>query len=226
MSSYTISPYRYERKWIITNQNFDEVFISLKRSKLFFVSQHNDRNINSLYFDDSSLSTIHQKLDGINDKEKFRLRWYGDNKVLKDPKLEVKYKNGFLVKKKFIKVNELNNLKFFYNKNLEIIDRHINKVLNFKNKLEPILSTHYKRSYFISSNGLIRATLDRNLRSFLLTKNKDKNICKSYNEIILEVKYDLNLDTYVRNNLRNISVLLAKNSKYVNGAVNNADFFA
>ena len=99
MSSYTISPYRYERKWIITNQNFDEVFISLKRSKLFFVSQHNDRNINSLYFDDSSLSTIHQKLDGINDKEKFRLRWYGDIKVLKDPKLEVKYKNGFLVQK-------------------------------------------------------------------------------------------------------------------------------
>ena len=73
---------------------------------------------------------------------------------------------------------------------------------------------------------MIRATLDRNIRSFLLIKNKDKNICKSYNEIILEVKYDLNLDSYVRNNLRNISVLLAKNSKYVNGAVNNADFFA
>ena len=32
-----------------------------------------------------------------------------------------------------------------------------------KNKLSPVLTTHYLRSYFISSNDLVRATIDINL---------------------------------------------------------------
>ena len=45
---------------------------------------------------------------------------------------------------------------------------------------------------------------------------------KEFKEIILEIKYDTNLDIYVRNNLKHISSRLSKNSKFVNSATINA----
>ena len=85
-----------------------------------------------------------------------------------------------------------------------------------------MLTTHYLRSYFISSNDLVRATVDINLKSLPLYKNSNINIFKEFKEIILEIKYDTNLDIYVRNNLKQISSRLSKNSKFVNSATINA----
>ena len=74
------------------------------------------------------------------------------------------------------------------------------------------------RSYFISANKLVRSTVDRNLKSLSLYNNRNLNIIKEYKDIILEFKYDLNLDDYVRSNLGNISARISKNSKFVNAA--------
>ncbi|MDB4845965.1 hypothetical protein OAH88_02205, partial [Candidatus Pelagibacter sp.] len=62
------------------------------------------------------------------------------------------------------------------------------------------------------------STVDRNLKSLLLHKNRNLNIIKEYKDIILELKYDLNLDKYVRNNLSEMSARFSKNSKFVNAA--------
>ena len=94
----------------------------------------------------------------------------------------------------------------------------INNNFNFKNKLFPILTTHYLRSYFISSNKLIRSTVDRNLKSLQLYNNRNLNIIKEFKDIILEFKYDLNLDKYVRSNLGSMSARFSKNSKFINAA--------
>ena len=81
-----------------------------------------------------------------------------------------------------------------------------------------MLTTHYLRSYFVSSNKLIRATVDRNLKSIKLYQNKNTSIINQYNDIILELKYDLDLDDYVRDNFNNFSFRLSKNSKFINSA--------
>ena len=60
------------------------------------------------------------------------------------------------------------NLNLLDYNDIEKIELLINNNFNFKNKLFPILTTHYLRSYFISSNKLVRSTVDRNLKSLLL----------------------------------------------------------
>ena len=78
----------------------------------------------------------------------------------------------------------------------------------------------------MSSNKLVRSTVDRNLKSLLLYKNRNLNIIKEYKDIILEFKYDLNLDEYVRSNLGNISARFSKNSKFINAATITPDSLA
>ena len=78
------------------------------------------------------------------------------------------------------------------------------------------------RSYFISSNKIVRATLDREIKSLPLYRKGNINLYKEFKEIILEIKYDTNLDSHVRENLKNITARLSKNSKFVNSAIFNA----
>ncbi len=218
---------RYERKWIINHQDFNQTFIALKRSNFFFQKQYEDRNINSIYFDDNFFSSIKQNLDGIAEKKKYRVRWYGSEKIINNPIFEIKSKKGFLVKKKHFNLDKFDNNSETNDKNyITKLYNYLNKNFKFKNEIKPILSTHYLRSYFISSNELIRATLDRNIKSQLFAKFQDKNLYKGLNNIVLELKYDINLDEFVRTNLKNISLLLTKNSKYINSATNKADFVA
>ena len=116
-------------------------------------------------------------------------------------------------------LKNFNNLSAFNRDNIKKIKDLINKNYNFKIPITPILTTHYKRGYFISSNKLVRATIDTDLQSVLIKENRDINIKKNYKDIILEIKYDTDLDEHVRNNLKKITARLSKNSKFANSAL-------
>jgi len=211
---------RYERKWIFKNINELEVTNILLRSNLLFRFQYDNRSVNSIYFDDLNYSSIKENLDGVAEKKKYRIRWYGEKDKLNNPKLEIKTKKGFQTNKKVSEINELNNMKFLLDQNIEKIEEIINNKLNLNKRIFPLLSTHYNRDYFISNNGLVRATVDYDLASISLSNNKDKNIIKNYNRnIILELKYDIDLDNYVRNSIKKISMRLSRNSKFINSAI-------
>ena len=54
----------------------------------------------------------------------------------------------------------------------------------------------------------------------LVKENNDLNINRNYySRTILEMKYDINLDNYVRENLKSISARLSRNSKFVSSAL-------
>ncbi len=114
----------------------------------------------------------------------------------------------------------MNNLFIFKYENLDFTKEFLNNKYRFSKIIYPILSTHYDREYFISNNGLVRATLDYNLQSIFVKENNDLNISRNhYSNTILEIKYDVNLDKYVRENLKNINSRLSRNSKFVNSAL-------
>ena len=209
---------RYERKWVINNIDCNQVFILLLKSNFFFSYQYEDRYVNSIYFDDQNFSSIRQNLDGISEKKKYRLRWYGELSKISNPVFEIKNKSSFEVFKENIDFSIVDGFNLFAIKDLKKIEELVNTQFNFKNRIVPMLTTHYLRSYFVSSNKLIRATVDRNLKSIKLYQNKNTSIINQYNDIILELKYDLDLDDYVRDNFNNFSFRLSKNSKFINSA--------
>ena len=210
---------RFERKWIYKSNNYLALVNSLIRSNLFFRTHYPKRRVNSIYFDNANYSSIRQNLDGISDKKKIRVRWYGTQNELINPVLEIKSKKGSETKKENYKINELGNLRFPNLKNLEIIKNIVNLKTKAKNIIYPILTTNYDRQYLISSNGQVRATVDYNLKSVHLKNLSQLDIIKNFSFVcVLELKYSTNLDKYVRQNLKKITLRLSKNSKYINSA--------
>ena len=118
---------RFERKWIYKSDDYLTLINSLIRSNFFFSIQYPKRRVNSIYFDNSSYSSIRQNLDGVSNKKKIRVRWYGEENILIKPLLEVKSKKSSETKKEIYKINELNDLKFLDLKNLEIIKLNLKK---------------------------------------------------------------------------------------------------
>ena len=141
-----------------------------------------------------------------------------------NPVIEIKSKNGFETKKEIIEIKELNNIQPF---NLNVINEKLNAKLNLKKLVLPILTTNYDRQYFVSCDGKIRATVDYNLKSNFLKNLSQINIIKNFKKIsILELKYPTSLDKYVRRNLKDISLRLTKNSKFVNSAMEKPKFIS
>ena len=218
---------RFERKWLFRSNNYLALINSLIRSKLFFRTQYPLRKVNSIYFDTYDYKSIRENLDGVSNKKKIRIRWYGDKNTTKNPIIETKSKKGFETKKESMPIRELHDLKVFNLKNLKILKETINSKLKQKKIIYPVLTTHYQREYFISLNGKIRATIDYDLKSVFLNNLSQIDIIKNFKNIcILEFKYSTSLDKYVRKNLKDISLRLSKNSKFVNSAFEKPKFFS
>ena len=205
--------FRYEKKWVFKNIDKETLLSNLINSKLFFREQFKPRTINSIYFDTIDLKSAADNLDGVSEREKFRVRWYGKNSnLLVSPVLENKVKINFQGRKFFYKLDDFKN-KILNQNNLLNLTKIINKLLPFKN-LYPVSMISYKRIYLISSNNGIRATLDFDLKHKKLI-NYIEDFFINVDDIILELKYSTNLDSYLRKQISGIT-RVSKNSKYVN----------
>ena len=215
---------RFERKWLFKSNNSLALTNALLRSNLFFRKQYPSRKVNSVYFDTDNYSSIRQNLDGVSNKKKIRIRWYGNKNIISNPFIEIKSKKGFETRKESIKIKKLDNVTLH---DLKFIKDELNYKLNLKKTINPVLTTHYEREYFLSLNGKIRATVDYNLKSIFLNNLSQIDIVKNFKNIcILEFKYSTSSDKYVRKNLKDITLRLSKNSKFVNSAIEKPKFFS
>ena len=73
------------------------------------MKQFSDRQVNTIYFDDQHYNSMLQNIEGINNKTKYRLRWYGNFSKIIDSVFEIK-KNGFIVSKENFEMKKINNL--------------------------------------------------------------------------------------------------------------------
>ena len=223
MKSITNNKIRYERKWVFKNINNLQVFNLLIRSKFYFNKHYPLRKVNSIYYDDKNLSCIKQNLDGISEKTKYRVRWYGEDKSLLNPNFEIKIKKGFEVKKKLFLLKNFNN--YSLKNNLEKLTNHINQEVILNKNLLPTMIIKYERIYLISSNNLIRATIDYRIKSKKVLNFKN-DFFVDFSDVILELKYDPDLDWIVRKNFDSFNVRLSKNSKYINCSLNRHQYLS
>tara|TARA_Y100000816_G_C26081580_1_gene570089 strand:+ start:360 stop:1010 length:651 start_codon:yes stop_codon:yes gene_type:complete len=210
--------YRYERKFILPkNYSVDSIESVLIKSRFSFTKQHEDRYVNSIYFDNKYLDSVKENLDGVVSKKKIRLRWYGSHNLIQNPRLEVKLKMGYLNTKKIF---ELKNFKIkFSENNLNNINSILLKKYNFLNNYKIVTSTHYVRKYFISIINNIRATIDTDIFYKKLRQLNNFNLNNKDSRPILELKYKTADDDYVRTNLKNLTLRFSKNSKYINSLI-------
>ena len=186
-------------------------------SDFFFREHYPQRDINSIYFDKHFRSLI-ENVEGISNREKLRLRWYGNHYEINSFYVEKKIKENFLSKKKRKKILLKNNISLYND-----IERENILFKNISFDYDPIVFIKYKRIYFISDICPIRATIDYDLSSIKFFDRKLINEKNILNDVILEFKYNSDFDDEFRNKITQLNLRFSKNSKYVNSIIENPD---
>ena len=211
---------RVERKFIVGTNNYEFFEKFLKFNS--FKKTYENREVSSVYFDTLNYDFLRANIDGIGFRKKYRIRWY--NNDYKNIFFEEKSKKNFLVFKKVKKINfSFNREKFSENLNDFFLS---DKDLNSKDyNLQIVLKTNYNRSYWLSNDKKIRATIDKNLNT---SPHSSLNKIIKLPEIILEFKYLPEHENYFRLFFKRFGSGLraVKYSKYVKSffELNNSGF--
>lgn len=172
-----------------------------------------DRKVNNIYFDNTDFLAYFDNVEGVSDRRKNRVRWFGDDifKVVQ-PKLEIKTKSNQLGDKKSFPVEE------FQLSNLTGLTKEVIAKTGSFNILKPTLINSYLRSYYGTTDGKFRITIDRELNYFsLLTARKFTRFQTEEQSVVLELKYDETLDDAAAFIMQYLPFRHSKSSKYVTG---------
>lgn len=178
--------------------------------------------IRSLYFDNLQDKALREKLDGVNHREKFRIRYYnGDTSLLS---LEKKMKHGDLTAKLQARITSEEAERLLHGDlgwMREASDRPLVQDLYRKMAtvgLRPKTIVDYTREPFIYGPGNVRVTIDENIRTGLSnTDFLDWNcptISVPDSPTILEVKWDAYLPDIIRDVVQVKGCHAAAYSKY------------
>jgi len=215
---------RYETKFSISNLTFDEITYIIKTHPAIFSEIYYKRYVNNIYFDNLDFTSFKDNIEGVNERKKIRIRWYGDLfGKCKNPYLEIKYKKSFLGWKEKHLLPDF-NLNFKKAFNYEKIFFNLLKKKNYdlhKLKLQflkPTLLNRYERIYYLSFDKKYRITLDNNMEFFSINPiNNNFKLFSDDEKSIVEVKYDENYRDEAIKITNHLPFRMTKSSKYVIG---------
>jgi SPX domain protein involved in polyphosphate accumulation len=214
---------RFERKFLFQNCDVQDVIQSVLRNSYGFQEIFHLRKVNNIYFDDSNYNFYKQNVEGVADRKKLRLRWYGqDMPIIENPTIEIKKKMGEAGDKDSFRLKgvsidlSLQTPSDVHQILLSRTQKHfaVHEVLK---KLHPTLINTYERRYFLSFCGRYRITVDFNQAFYNPNYKVLGNSQTKINDIVLELKYAVINDNEARQVSQQIKTRLSKNSKYVNG---------
>ena len=187
----------------------EDLVLSGRLRKLFphdrYAGPEGSYRVTSLYFDTPYDSALREKLDGVDRREKFRLRYYGtDTGFLR---LEKKWKTRGLCGKRSIRLSREDGERLLAGECHFLRDCRDPLAAEFYSKLQgqclrPRTIVCYDREAFSYVPGNVRITLDRNVRSglgsvdFFNPQLFYLNVLEDLT--VLEVKYDAFLPDVVR----------------------------
>ena len=161
--------------------------------------------IRSLYFDNMADKALREKLDGVNEREKFRIRYYdGDTDLIHLEKKVKRDSMGYkvscsLTAEEAQRIVDGDTLWMASDKRALVVELYA----KMKGQgLRPKTIVDYERIPFVYGPGNVRVTIDYNIRTGLRCTDFLNPSCvtipASGNDIVLEVKWDDYLPTVIR----------------------------
>ena len=212
---------RYERKFFISDMSKHEIEKLIRLHPANFNEIFYQRYINSIYLDSYGMDSYHENVNGIANRKKVRIRWYG--KLLgeiQSPTLEFKIKRGLVGFKKGYKMppfcfsNDFNKVSL---ENLcDMAELPLDKRISL-DSLRPVLVNRYKRKYFLSGCKRFRLTLDSEMSfgALGLFTTLETLQFTDYQNCIVEMKYFEKDADYAPEISNNFPYRMTRSSKYV-----------
>lgn len=174
--------------------------------------------IRSLYFDNDCNKVLLEKLNGINNRDKYRIRSYNKNdKIIhfekKSKRNDICFKKSVNITKQDCKEILAGNVEWLKNSDNELLRELYVQISIFKMKPKTIVD--YDREAYVYEAGNVRITFDSNIKTGIYNTDMfDENVLTvpvMNDYIILEIKYDEFLPETISNiiqlgNRRSLSV--------------------
>ena len=223
MNKPVLDNYRFERKFIIPERLTHSIEEVVKSNSALMRNIFPPRFINNIYFDNPRFKSFFENIDGVSERMKTRIRWYGNLKgKIKKPVLEFKQKHGLTGSKSSIALPSF-DLKDIYRPGF-LSSLFQNSNLDMRKKdlmlsLTPSLINRYQRKYFLSFDQKFRVTLDNHLKYYPVSSPEQLSSCglKDSLSMIMELKYSPIYQLESNNITQEFPFRVIKNSKYVRG---------
>lgn len=219
--------YRHEAKVVIGYSD-----LLMLRQRLTAVMQRDCHAVNgkyeirSLYFDNANDKALREKIDGVNIREKFRIRFYDYD--VSYIKLEKKSKINGLCQKVSVPITKeqaesiiKGECEWMPASEYALIREFYVKMKT--QELRPKAVVDYTREPFVYAPGNVRVTLDYNIRTAMNPDDFLENSCVTVpvdeGVVILEVKWDEFLPDIIRDSVHVKNRYVAAYSKYVAGRI-------
>ena len=185
-------------------------------------NENNEYHIRSLYFDTINDDALEEKIAGVGNRKKYRIRIYNfSDKVIK---LECKSKYGDLISKQSVTIPR-DLAEQLIAGDPEGLQRMRHPLFHDMyremriNLLRPAVIVDYVREAYIHPAEEVRITFDKTLRTGLYSAdlfNKDIPTYPVFDDPveILEVKYDEFLPSYIQSMLSGVTAQRSAISKY------------
>jgi len=213
--------YRYERKFVVSDRTQLESIIRMHPA--MFAESYPPRFVNNIYLDSFHLKNYLDATDGLSDRKKVRIRWYGHLfGNVRRPILEIKIKQGLIGRKELFPIEGFSMKKGFKPcivvkilKRATIPDSLRLDLMS----LEFVLLNRYRREYFVSADQNYRMTIDSEMQYYYLGSGRNYFMQQSidFANTVLELKYSKRQEGSVEKITNRFPFRVSRNSKYVNG---------
>ena len=217
-------PLRHELKFFISPLEYQVLSRALDR--VLWRDRNGDENneyhIRSLYFDTRFNDALLDKINGVKDRDKFRIRIYNfSDKLIR---MECKTKVGQLISKRSIAIPKLLAEQLIaadptgLERTRSGLLRDVYREMAI-NGLHPVVIVDYVREAYVHPCEETRVTLDKQLRTgYLSTDLFDPQLptypCLDHNQTILEIKYNRRFPSYILPIVSSVPAQRSAISKY------------
>jgi hypothetical protein len=228
---------RYEYKYIVPNNLLgplrDYIIPFVELDKFVEKVQDHHYTVRSVYFDSPVFDFYFEKVEGIKNRKKVRLRGYDNNGPDDIVFLEIKRKYDIPIIKYRAPLIYRNALNIFKEQNLN--GYAIDKLSNmegyqnskrffyqvFSKNLRPVVLVVYEREPYLSKfDKTVRITFDKNLRgegypSVENLYDGDRLVSALHNKFIMEVKFNHSFPGWLNPAISKFGLKKQSASKYV-----------
>lgn len=215
---------RYELKMAVNGRLLPNARNWIRLHPAGFRPTYPTRLVNSLYLDTPHLNALTANIVGASDRQKLRLRWYGDfrqNPVIQ-PMLELKFKHNLVGGKKRFPLSAPLDLRQPWSVILATLYKQV--PTDWQSLLaaasQPTLINQYRRDYFVTPDGQIRATLDYDQRAYNQQFSPRPNFHHPLPDddlLVIEIKSEVAQADRLEAIMAHFPAQRTRNSKYANG---------
>lgn len=215
--------FRLERKFLVDQLDEHDVISLLRFHPAMFKEIYPPRYINNIYLDDPMMGSFHDNVDGLSERRKIRVRWYGELfRMVEKPVLEFKLKRGLAGQKAQYPLSPFSLDGNFSEGYFKEVLRQSSLPHEAKSRIvsqDAVLLNRYYRWYFATPDMRFRVTIDSGLSYYHLHKYRNRFDHKwvDYQNIVVELKYQPEDDLEGCRISSGFPFRMTRSSKYVTG---------